>query len=213
MKDLGSSKYVSTKEKYTLAINPRAFWGIRLLWLLWCAWHFPSAQQQFVTAFSTRKTVSGRLSDARSATAGRCHLQTLLTFLPFIYVFLLYSPWGKIENGLKLIELMSFGKNAEIHIFHKTTNEMHAGYSLTGDSEDRNAQMQYFSLIITGEKSCISSVAPFIVKSKNFLRTLMTEAAKFKWSLQSGYSSFLEGASEAPKPHNPCSHAGSFWQG
>jgi len=107
---------------------------------------------------------------------------------------------------------MSFGKSAEIHICHKTTNEMHAGCSLTGDSEDRNAQMQYFSLITTGEKSLISSVALSIVKSNNFLRTLMTETAKFKWSLQSDFSSFLEGASEAPKPHNPCSQAGSLQQ-
>lgn len=108
---------------------------------------------------------------------------------------------------------MSFGKSAEIYVFHETTNEMHAGYSLTGDSEDRSAQMQYFSLIITREKPCISSVAPFIVKSNYFLQTLMTEATKFKCSLQSNYSSFLEGASEALKTHNPCFHAGSFSQG
>lgn len=39
---------------------------------------------------------------------------------------------------------MSFGKSAEIYIFHKTTNEMHAGCSLQRDSENRNAQMQIF---------------------------------------------------------------------
>lgn len=119
-------------------------WSIYLLWLLSCIWHFPSAQQQFVIAFTARKIVSGRLSDARSATAGRCHLQILLTFLLFICIFLLCSPQGKVENGLKLIELTSFGKSAEIYIFHKTTNEMHAGYSLQRDSENRNAQMQIF---------------------------------------------------------------------
>lgn len=107
---------------------------------------------------------------------------------------------------------MSFGKSAEIYLFHKPTNEMHAGYSLTGDSEGKNAQMQYFSLISIGEISCISSVAPFILKSKNFLQILTTEAGKFKWSLQSDYSSFPEGVCEAPKPHNPCFHAGSIRQ-
>lgn len=131
MKDLGSSKCRNTKEKYTLATDPQVLWGICLLWLLWCAWHFPSAQRQSVTASTTRKAVSGRLSDARSATPRRCLLQILLTFLPFIYVFLLWSPSGKRENGLKLIELMSFGKSAERYVFRKTTNEMHAGHSLT----------------------------------------------------------------------------------
>ncbi|KQK75533.1 hypothetical protein AAES_144099 [Amazona aestiva] len=64
-------------------------------------------------------------------------INTLIAAQKYAYLTrCLVNSKGKIENGLKLIELMSFGKSAEIYLSHKPANEMHAGYSLTGDSED-----------------------------------------------------------------------------